>query len=172
MNDELIEKMEKDLDELINKRKQFEPDSKEFTLLTNAIDKQADKIVKARAANYKYDVDDSSRQNEKELKEKELEMKEKQHEEEMKMKEAELDQKEDQHQEEIAQKEKSDKMRNIWTFVGIAATAAAGIATAVVTKRMDFANQEKWIPILMEFEKTDTFTYQASKAFERAVLKQ
>lgn len=167
MDQELIKLMEDELQGMLETRQGLDIGGKEYTLLTNAIDKCENKLNTI----YK-DMNDSENakakiESEAELKKAELEMRK----EELNMKAQQFKQDMEMRKEELAQKEKSDKNRNIWTFTGIAVGSLVTLVTAVWTQQRGFDHQDHWIPQLMYFEKNDSFSYSAAKAMERAVLK-
>ena len=183
----LVELEEDELQAMIETRQTLDVGSKEYTLLTNAVDKREDKLAKTYKVMYEHMEKLKEAEETAAFRKMELEQKEAQHKREIELKDQqykaemdqkneqfrmELEQKEVQHKEEMEQRDRSDKMKCIWTFAGVAITAGLSIATAIICKKMDFKNYEHWMPELMNFEKEDTFTYAASKAMERSILKQ
>lgn len=167
MDRELINLMEDEFQGMIETRMTLDVGSKEYALLTNAIDKREGELRSI----YK-DMNDSENarrklESEAELKKAELEMRK----EELNMKAQQFKQDMEMRKEEMAQKEKSDRNRNIWTFTGIVIGGVVTFVTAAWTQQRGFDHQDHWIPQFMYFEKNDSFSYSAAKAMERAVLK-
>lgn len=183
LDEAILTLAEDELTGMLETRQTLDVGSKEYTLLTNAVDKSEQKLNETYKTIYDHQAKIKDIEETAKFRQAELEQKAKQHEAELRLKEQELDQKEKQfrdeleqkerqHQIEMEQKEKENKSRCIWTFVGVGVTAAVSLTTAIVCKKMDFANYAKWMPELMNFEKEDSFTYAASKAMERSILKQ
>lgn len=179
---------------MLETRQTLDIGSKEYTLLTNAVDKSEQKLNEAYKVIYSHqeklkELEELAKFRQKELEQKdqqhkaELELKEKQYQAELMTRQmeinqrdaqfkAELEQKERLHQIEMKQKDRENKIRCKWTFIGVGVTAGLAFTTAIVTKRMDFANYEHWMPIITEFEKDDHFSYEAGKLMSKAILRQ
>lgn len=136
----------------------------------NQAEERLKKEMELKNEQHKKEIElkDKQLEREIELRKAELEMKEKQFQEELK-------QKEEQHKREMEQKEKAEKWKNIFTIGGVTLTVIGTVAVGVITKKIEVnavaERLEHWIPELVNFEKTDSFSYPAAKAMEKVALR-
>ena len=148
--------------------------------------KNAELDLKQKQFEAEVEAKNKDRELNEQLKKEELEQKQKQFEMEMEQKQKQFEMemaaknqqvkeeqeaKDRQHENELKVRKRTEIFKAVMIFAGVCVTAVGSYVVMKGNNAMQFENQMKWIPEIMNFEKTDSFSYEFAKALEQQITR-